>query len=46
MESSAVFKTMDGLVVGATFAAGLAGAAVLGAAAFTGGVEAFGAVLV
>ncbi len=46
MESSAVFSTMDGLAVGAAFATGLAGAVVLGAAAFTGGVEALGAVLV
>ena len=46
MESSAVFKTMAGLVLVAVFATGLAGVADLGAAAFTAGVVALGAVLV
>ena len=46
MESSAVFKTMVDLVVGAAFVTVLAGAVVLGAAAFTAGVVAFGTVLV
>ena len=40
MESSAVFKTMPGLVAGAALGAGF------GTAAFTAGIEALGDVLV